>query len=70
MYRLCFATSQPKHEVFRKLPGIAFDLFIQPLRRYSVEVREIGIQEDTLTAQHEDAALDTLNWQESVSGHE
>jgi hypothetical protein len=43
-----------KHKILRKPPDVSFYLLVQPLGRHAVDPCEVGINQDTLTAQHDD----------------
>jgi hypothetical protein len=55
--------SKLKHEIRRKTIPIALDRFIQSTNAYTIQGREIGIEHDSMTANHKTRTFNPLGWQ-------
>lgn len=59
--RISFFESQGEHEIFRKAIQVTLHLFVESLDRDAVQICEILIEQDTVSAQGENSLLDNLN---------
>jgi len=53
-----FLGRKPKHEIARETMGVAPHLLVEGLGSDAVELRQIGVEHDSLSPDREDALLD------------
>jgi flagellar hook-length control protein FliK len=56
-----------QHEIVREALAVALDLLIQAFGRHAIELGQIGVDDDALSTDNQDAAGDVLGGNQPVS---